>query len=807
MATFTLRSINFTYADRERPALKQISFTVDRGAFLLLCGRSGCGKTTLLRLLKPQLTPGGALSGDILFDDVPISSYAQDDICRRIGFVMQSPDAQIATDKVWHELAFGAESLGWDNGVIQRRVAETASFFGIQTWFHKNVNELSGGQKQLLNLASVMVMQPDVLILDEPTSQLDPISAADFLATLAKLNRELGTTVILSEHRLEEAFAYASDVLVMEDGQLFYRGTPAAVGAFLCENKHSMFLAMPVSMRIWDRIDEDIPCPITVRDGKSMLDQYSLKHEFSSLPPEHGRVISDETALQMEEVWFRYQKELPDTIKGLSFTVYKGSCFALLGGNGSGKTTALKLAAEIIKPYRGKITKNGTAVMLPQDPQTMFVKNTVSDELYDMLRDRKCAKQEKEKKIGDIASLCRIEQLLYSHPYDLSGGEQQRAALAKLLLLDPDILLLDEPTKGLDAEFKQIFAAILKELTQSGRTVLLVSHDIEFCASYADICAMFFDGAVSAQASPREFFSGNSYYTTAANRMSRHLIPDAITINDVITACGKKTIPETAANTSTEDLHTDDLKKDNKLCTKCMQIPALQSKQKRKYGYLSYIPLLTMPLTLWFGTQVLNNRKYYFISILLLFELLCAFYLQFELKKTSARYLVTAASLCAIAIAGRAAFFMLPQCKPVLAITIISGIALGGETGFLVGSVTMLISNMLFSQGPWTPWQMMAMGIIGYLAGVIFRKKLLPCKKNWICIFGMLTAIFIYGTIMNTASALIWTDSITMPILLSYYITGFPMDCIHAAATVLFLYFGAEPLLEKLYRVIKKYKL
>ncbi|MCI8387256.1 MAG: ATP-binding cassette domain-containing protein [Clostridiales bacterium] len=803
MATFTLKSISFTYAGSSEYALNDLSLTVERGAFFVLCGPSGCGKSTLLRLLKPQLTPHGIINGSILFDDLPIESYEQKELCSRIGFVMQSPDAQIVTDKVWHELAFGAESLGWDNEVIRRRVAETASFFGMQTWFHKNVSELSGGQKQLLNLASVMVMQPDVLILDEPTSQLDPIAAADFLAILAKLNREIGTTILISEHRLEETFPYASDAAVMENGRILCAGKPSAVGTYLREQKHGMFLAMPAAMRIWSKIKTDSPCPITVREGKDMLNSFASSHGCDELQARQSPIMSDEIAIQANEVWFRYEKGLPDTVKGLSFNVPKGLLYALLGGNGSGKTTTLKLAASLLKPYRGTIQTYGKTVLLPQDPQTLFVKNTVYDDLFDMLRDETVTLQEKNDRIAVVCEQCRISQLADRHPYDLSGGEQQRAALAKLLLCDPDILLLDEPTKGLDAEFKAVFADILKELTQNGKTVLMVSHDIEFCADNADCCAMFFDGSIVTEAAPREFFSGNSYYTTAANRMARHLLPNAVTVHDVIFACTKTVVDEPHSIVSNAELKIPEKKQASLLPIE----PISRRSTSNRRRFISYLPLLLIPFTLLLGTLILNDRKYYFTSLLILLEIISAFYLQFERKKPSARYLVTVASLCAVAIAGRAAFFMLPQCKPVLAVTILAGIALGSETGFLVGSVTMLLSNMLFSQGPWTPWQMAAMGLIGWLAGILFRKKLLPCRKLWISVFGAISAIIPYGVIMNAASALIWADHVTLPILLSYYVTGFPMDCVHAAATAIFLFFGAEPLLEKLNRVIQKFEL
>ena len=307
-----------------------------------------------------------------------------------IGFVQQDPENQIVTDKVWHELAFGLESLGYDTPTIRRRVAEMASFFGIQTWFYKNVTELSGGQKQLLNLASIMAMQPSVLILDEPTSQLDPIAAADFLATLGKLTREQATTGVLTEHRLEDAFPLASRVAVMDRGRLLCTGSPAEVGAILRGAGHSMFLAMPTPMRIWASApDAGGHCPVTVREGRDWLTKFADGHPLMELPSEPRRTYPNEPAITAEGLWFKYEKELPDVVKGLSLTVRRGEFLALLGGNGTGKTTSLKLLSGLQKPYRGEVRLAGSVGVLPQNPQALFVLKSVRDDLFEILKGRK----------------------------------------------------------------------------------------------------------------------------------------------------------------------------------------------------------------------------------------------------------------------------------------------------------------------------------------------------------------------------------------------------------------------------------
>ena len=639
-----------------------------------------------------------------------------------------------------------------------------------------------------------------------------------------------------------------------------------------------MFLAMPTPMRIWASApDAGGHCPVTVREGRDWLTKFADGHPLMELPSEPRRTYPNEPAITAEGLWFKYEKELPDVVKGLSLTVRRGEFLALLGGNGTGKTTSLKLLSGLQKPYRGEVRLAGSVGVLPQNPQALFVKKTVREDLFEILKGRNFSGKAQEERVAWAVRLCRLEGLLDRHPYDLSGGEQQRAALAKVLLLGPEILLMDEPTKGLDAEFKQVFAEILQSLLRQGVTLLMVSHDIEFCARYAHRCALFFDGSIVTEAPPRAFFSGNSFYTTSANRMARGLLPEAVTAEAVIQACGGNLPPAPELPDSGEPLpEPEEASADYKpkplpwwrklgavltgtvsfllflsfmnvtdltqlitadgmtelanhqmilyalfilslfLFATCitrrshrkdyaLQVPKAKRKLAKRTVVAAVLVLLMIPLTLYIGVFYLDNKKYYFISLLVLLECMLPFFLIFEGRKPQARELVIIAVLCAIGIAGRAALFMLPQFKPVMAVTIIAGVAFGGETGFLVGAMTMLASNVLFGQGPLTPWQMFSMGIIGFLAGILFRKGLLRRNRGALCVFGALAAILIYGGIMNPASALTWVGELNEKVLLTYYISGLPFDCIQAAATWLFLWFGAEPMLEKLDRVKVKY--
>ena len=574
-----IKDFGFSYPESSRKVLEHVNLNIKEGTLNVIMGRSGCGKSTLLRQLKSVLAPAGEKEGEILYRNIPLRDTDHRTQSQEIGFVMQNPDNQIVTDKVWHELAFGLESLGYDNATIRLRVAEMASYFGIQKWFYKNVSELSGGQKQLLNLASVMAMHPSLLILDEPTSQLDPIAASDFLETVKKINRDIGTTVLLTEHRLQDIIPYADRVFVMDEGTLFLEGNPREIGTKLKEQHHGMFLSMPVPMQIYAGSDSALTCPLTVSEGRQWIREYTeekgIKKEqiqqANQRLERQGEKNENETAgffghlkrqkentppaIQMKDVWFRYEKDSPDVIQDLSLEVKKGEFYALVGGNGTGKSTTLSLLGRVYQPYSGRIYLDGKDLrsfsdrklycgylgVMPQNPQSIFLKKTVLEDLYSVIGGKKekpsneyPISMKKEKAIEGIVSLTHLEGLLERHPYDLSGGEQQRLALAKVLLLRPKILLMDEPTKGMDAEYKEELGSILKKLQSHGMTIFMISHDVEFVAEYADTTGLFFEGNVVTSKKTRDFFAGNNFYTTAANRMARGLFPEAVTGKDVV---------------------------------------------------------------------------------------------------------------------------------------------------------------------------------------------------------------------------------------------------------------------------------
>ncbi|MBE7029459.1 MAG: energy-coupling factor ABC transporter ATP-binding protein [Ruminococcaceae bacterium] len=537
MEIIKIKNLNFTYPERQDKTLKDISLSVYEGEFLTVIGKSGCGKTTLLRLLKPLIAPFGNLEGEILYKNCSVLNLSKKESATSIGFVMQNPDNQIVTDKVWHELAFGLENLGLSQNEIRLKVSEMASFFGIEDWFYKKCDELSGGQKQILNLASIMVMQPDVLVLDEPTSQLDPISANEFLKILEKINQEFGTTVIISEHRLEDVFPISDRVAVLEDGKIIFTGTPKETGEFLKGTSNDLIYSLPSPMRVYLKLDSGADFPVTIREGKKWLKEFCKDKDKRKISRDNFNFKNP--VITLKDVYFKYDKNSPFILKGLNEKIYEKEIFSILGGNGAGKTTLLSLISSLNKPFYGKISvKEGLKVSyLPQNPQELFVKNTVYLDLEDIL-DKKLSEEEKKDRIKKVCTLCKIDSVMDFHPYDLSGGEQQRAALSKVLLNEPDILLLDEPTKGLDASFKEMFKEILKNLTDKNITVIMVSHDIEFCASVSTRCALMFDGIFTTVQRSEKFFMGNSFYTTSANKMARGILDDAVTDEDIIKILG-----------------------------------------------------------------------------------------------------------------------------------------------------------------------------------------------------------------------------------------------------------------------------
>ncbi len=546
MELLQVENLTFTYPDGKKPALSDVTYTVREGTFTVLCGASGCGKSTLLHLLKKELAPFGKKSGSMRFDGTDYESLDGRVSASQIGILMQDPDSQIVTDVVWQELAFALENLGTERSVIRTRVAEMATYFGIEGWYHKRTSELSGGQKQLLNLASVMTLSPRLLLLDEPTAQLDPIAAGNFLSMLERVHRELGVTVLIAEHRLEDILPMADRVLVLTDGALTLDGTVDSLADAVREG-HPMLAGMPAAARLWKLLGTPGDMPLSVTEGREMLRAVCAANVTRNTRRDDTEVT--ESAASLSEVYFRYERNGKDVLRDCSVDIQKGEHFCLLGGNGSGKTTLLHIIAGILRPYAGSCRlfgkklaayrsgelANGITALLPQNPKDVFVTECVKEDWL-LACKTTVPEAEREETVRKTAEMLGAMHLADCHPYDLSGGEQQKAALVKVLLRKPKLLLLDEPTKGLDARYKEELLAVLKKLKDESVTVLTVTHDLDFAAVSADRVGLCFDGGVTAVKPTHEFFTENSFYTTAACRIAGKLFPGAITCEEIAEA-------------------------------------------------------------------------------------------------------------------------------------------------------------------------------------------------------------------------------------------------------------------------------
>lgn len=470
------RGFAFRYPE-STASIGPLDWTVEEGAFQLLVGATGSGKTTLLSSCKPAIAPAGERAGALRAFGRPVDELDAREAAATVGYVAQSPENQIVCDSVWHELAFGLENLGVEQDEMRRRVAEVAHFFGIEPWFRRSVAELSGGQKQMTTLAGTLAMQPRLLLLDEPTAQLDPVAEKNFLHALFRVNRELGITVVVATHAPEAMAEYATDTVELREGTLIRCFEPrAGVSAF--------------------RRSESVPvAPASAQDDEAAY------------------------AVSLHDIHLRYARDADWVLRGCDLRVTAGSIHAVVGGNGCGKSTLLRAIAGVVKPERGRVENCLAArqALLPQDPKTLFVCDTVAEELREWQAN--CGYDNAA--IDGVLARFGLDARVSNHPYDLSGGQQQLLAFAKLLLADPDLLLLDEPTKGLDAPSKLLVARTLRDLAQAGATVVLATHDLTFAALVADAATMLFDGEAVCTEPAAAFFAGNLFYRPTEDAFSR----------------------------------------------------------------------------------------------------------------------------------------------------------------------------------------------------------------------------------------------------------------------------------------------
>ena len=460
-----VRGLRFAYPGAEAPVLDGLDWSVPQGAFALLVGGTGSGKSTLLSLLKPEISPTGECAGELRVLGESVADMDVRASAERVGYVFQDPENQIVCETVWHEMAFGLENLGMSRDEMRRRVAETSYFFGLEDWLHRDTDTLSGGRKQLLSLAAVLALRPRVLLLDEPTSQLDPVAEKNFLHALFRVNRELGCTVVVATHQPRPMLEYATCAYRIEGGRVCEVVDLASLGS---------------------------------REGLLALD--------SCWP---AQVAATSAAAAIREGWFRYDRASGWVLRGLDAAFSAGAVHAVVGGNGCGKSTMLSVLAKTVKLQRGHMERGaGSAALLPQNPKALLVAETVRDELMEWAST--CGYDEAAAR--ERAASLGLSGLDGRHPYDLSGGQRQLLALAKLLLIGPELLLLDEPTKGLDLASRRIIARALRDHAKTGGTVIMATHDLDFAEQVADDIAMMFDGEIACMEPPTVFFADNVFY-------------------------------------------------------------------------------------------------------------------------------------------------------------------------------------------------------------------------------------------------------------------------------------------------------
>lgn len=523
MALLTAKDLTFTYPNAKAPVLQEVSFEIPENAFVWLYGASGCGKTTLLRLLKKTIAPNGNRKGKILYNGKLQEELPVETDVREIAYTAQNPNTQQVSEYVKNELSFLPENLGMPAQAIQLQIAETVGFFGISDLYDRKISTLSGGEKQLVNLAAACMGHARLLLLDEPFAMLDAVGAQRFLQALVRLHTQLGVTVLLSEHNMQPVLPYLTQVLALEGGTLrSFSTADAFLQAYPC--------AVP-STEVAARLGLSLsPPPKTEAQLRQRLQASALS--FETILPDPVPVQKN-AVLSLKNASFRYTRDGKDVLRGLQLEVYRGSILTVFGANGSGKSTLLRLLSGVKAPYSGK-RKAAAGIRIasvPQNPQVCFSFPTVAQicmaaaeppapkALWRQLNAAPSETPAVSDEVLQIAAALGVDSLLSQNAFDLSAGQQQRVALAHALLQNPDVVLLDEPTKGLDKSGKADLIRILQKLAAAGKAIVLVTHDLDFAAACADRCALLFDGQIVFSGSRRAYFARDTLYTSSVARM------------------------------------------------------------------------------------------------------------------------------------------------------------------------------------------------------------------------------------------------------------------------------------------------
>ena len=504
MEILSLNHITAAYPG-QNPVLNDISLQINQGDFAVIIGKSGSGKTSLLSLIKGGISTLQITKGALTLFNTPANQLSAQSRAFDVGYLFQNPYHSVVCDTVWHELAFVAENMGLPPQEIHRRVAEISAFFHLEQQLYQPISQLSGGQLQAVALAAVCTGYPRLLLLDEPTSQLDPASARSLLQMVYRLNQELGITIVMVDHRLEDILPLCNRLVLMEKGRLMCSDSPQKTSALMRQNPQVATL-LPAAARLC--LNQSEVCLTTLQArGQLQTHPHTVPRFDTPQPPKGNRL------LYARDIWFCYSNTQPPLLRGADVQLHQGEIQALVGQNGSGKSTLLYILNSALKPLEGKVRKNCATALLPQQVQLLFSYNTVQQELQKTGADTKIVQQ--------IIDQLNLSPLLQQHPYDLSGGETQRLGIALMLCTGADILLMDEPTKGLDNCAKKQIGTLLQQLAAGGKSILLVTHDLDFAAATAHTVCQLSAGKIFQPIPSRNFFVQNRFYTTQAARICR----------------------------------------------------------------------------------------------------------------------------------------------------------------------------------------------------------------------------------------------------------------------------------------------
>lgn len=530
----------YSYPEQDKPVLDDISFSLNRGEVLLLLGKSGSGKSTLGKAVTGAVPYfyGGTVSGKISIGGTALNKMEHNRRSQTVGMVFQYPEKQLILNKVHREVAFGLENTGVPEETIRRRVFEAMQFTGITPLAGRDIDSLSGGQKQKVAITSALAFFPECIVLDEPISQLDPLAAEEVLNLIRKINEELNITVILIEQRTGKCFELADKVAFIEDGRLcFFGGTHDFLDS--PEKRYEPFLPEPV--RLFRRLGIEHP-PTGMKKSRALLS--SIRPGDAPVPAHSAFRGTEKTqpVISLDKVSCGYGGLT--VLNRFTASIQKGDCISLLGANGAGKTTLLKTLVGL-KQYQGSILLKGmelkkwkqkeiarTIGYVSQNPDDYLTQDTVRDEL--LFTARHLNVEEPEKAVEKILRILELSEYGGRNPKDLSGGQKQRVAIGSALIASPEVLILDEPTRGIDVPLKQTLADLLRQLNQSGITILLVTHDTEFACMVSNRFWILYQGELLANGTKEEVFSDSLYYTTTIHKLCQNQAPGLFTLEDAL---------------------------------------------------------------------------------------------------------------------------------------------------------------------------------------------------------------------------------------------------------------------------------